>query len=281
MQVKRRLPARPRLLIPALLGAATAGCGALVWLTPAASPERVLGALLLGLVLPGSALSRLLSWEESNRAVGRLLLVPALSLAVVIVDSLILYVVGIHLDAHSWTVSVGGVTLVASMIGPLRAIPLRGLQHPRPQTVRLLSLTGVGAAILLAAAVLVTIKGVRAQARADHFTQLWILPAAGGQRSATVGVMNHEGARKSYQVDVFVDHRLRSLSIVALNVGGQWTTRLRFGSAAKRVRVTLSLGGSPGVVYREVHLRLAPPAGSVLPTSTPATPAPSASNSLP
>jgi uncharacterized membrane protein len=275
------MPVRQRLLTPILLGAATLACGALVWLTPAGSPERVLGALLLGLVLPGAALSRLLAWEDRYRRVGRLLLVPALSLAVVIVDSIILYLVGVRLDAHAWTISVAGVTLMAAAIDPLRAIPPPRLHHSRPQTRRLLSLAGAGLAILLTGAVLLTIKGVRAQASADHFTQLWLLPGARDERTATIGVFNHEGARRSYQLELTVNDRLQSLWTVQLRPGGHWTTPVQLPPQAGLVQATLVQTSSPEVAYREVHLRLAPTAGAGAPSSTPAGPTPSVSNSVP
>ncbi|HEY1524347.1 MAG TPA: DUF1616 domain-containing protein [Solirubrobacteraceae bacterium] len=257
-----------------LLGATTAACGAVVWLTPAASPERVLGALLLGLVLPGTALSRLLSWEDRYRAVGRLLLVPALSLAVVIIASLLLYLAGIHLDAHSWTISVGGVALAASALGPLRAVPLPRFQPTRLEAGRLLSLTAVAVAVLFAGAVFLTIRGVRAQAQADHFTQLWILPSAGNERAATIGVLNHEAVPKSYRVEVYMNQSVESFQTIRLRPGDRWTTPVNFTPQARTVRVTLALAGSPGVVYRQVHLRLAP-------TSTPLASTPSVSNSVP
>ncbi len=251
---------RRRTAVPLLSAAASAGSGALVWLTPAGSPERVIGALLLVLVLPGAALSRLLSWPERHGPGGRTLLIPALSLSLVVVDSLILYLIGIRLDTHSWTISLGAIAVVASAAGPLRAVPLPQLRLARHR-LRALGPVWLGAggvAILLVGAALITVNGVRAQTRADHFTQLWILPHADNERAATIGVFNHEDSRKSYQVKVDVNGRAWSSWTVRLRPSSRWSTSVHFAPNARSVRVTLSLTSSPGVTYREVHLRLAP-----------------------
>jgi uncharacterized membrane protein YbhN (UPF0104 family) len=248
---------RQRIAAPLLVGLVTGGCGAAVWLTSSGSPGRVLASLLLLLVLPGAALSHLLRWREHRRPGGGLLLVAALSLAVVVVDSVVLYAVGVRLDVHVWTISVGAITEAASVAGFFRPSPLLGLlAFHRLRRLGPVCLATIAAAVLVSAAVLVTIGGVRAQARADHFTQLWILPDAGNPGAATVGVFNHEGKRENYQLNVSVDGRVQSTLAVQLRADRGWSTTVFFAGQATRVRATLALASAPGLVYREVQLRL-------------------------
>ncbi len=219
------MPVRGRTLWPLLCVLATVGCGALVWLTPSGSPERVAGALVLALVLPGAALSRLLFRADAGRSGGGVLLVLGLSLAVAILDSAFLYVVGVRLDTHDWTLSIGGVTLVLGLAGllsdrPLRPPPARQARRPFVAVLGALLLAGG----LLTAATLTTIAGVRAQDSADHFTALWMLPAPGAGAGVRVGVINHEPERGTYVLVVYVNGRIDRFLNASASPQGTWET---------------------------------------------------------
>jgi hypothetical protein len=81
----------------------------------------VVGGLLLGLVLPGVALSAVLFRGRALTGVERSVLAPALSLAVLVVAGLVVYASGFALDRPAWTSATALVTLLA-LVAP--AIPL-------------------------------------------------------------------------------------------------------------------------------------------------------------
>jgi hypothetical protein len=245
---------RQRIVLALLTAAGAAATAAVVWTAPSASPERVIAAMLLVLVVPGAALSRLFAWTEGTPAGGGLVLVGALSLAVVVMDSVILYLAGIRLDDHSWAASLGGVSLVCSLLGVLRPMTRPQLRG-RGWVSRWPLLVGaLASGAILAAAVLITIQGVRSQDGAERFTQLWALPTPGAP-AATIGVFNHEGAPKSYVLTIYQDGRVRSVQPLTVRSRAAWTSKQTFGSGIHRVRITLSLGDSSSV-YRTVHLTL-------------------------
>ena len=78
------------------------------------SPTAIAGGMLLGFVLPGLALTEVLFRRRTLSPVERIVLAPALSLAVLIVSGLLLYVAGVHLDRTSWTLAAAGVALVVA-----------------------------------------------------------------------------------------------------------------------------------------------------------------------
>ena len=108
------------LTTPVQTAVATVGSAAAVLAGPA--PLAVAGGLLLGLVLPGLALTAIVFRNRTLTAVERTVLAPALSLAVLVVSGLVLYVAGFGLDRTSWTLGAAGATLLALA---LKAVPDR------------------------------------------------------------------------------------------------------------------------------------------------------------
>jgi len=91
----------------------------LVW-THVPVAEAIAG-LALAFVLPGYALVGVLFARRALGAVERLVLVPALSLAVAVLGGLLLYVSGIRLSGVSFALFAAGVTVVAAAVGEFRA----------------------------------------------------------------------------------------------------------------------------------------------------------------
>jgi hypothetical protein len=105
-------------------------------------PLSVAGGLLLGFVLPGTALTGVLFRGRRLTPVERTVLAPALSMAVLIVAGLLIYLCRIDLDRLSWTVATAGVTLLALIVTALRphpaAVPAPAVdEQPRPVGERL------------------------------------------------------------------------------------------------------------------------------------------------
>jgi hypothetical protein len=134
----------------------TVAAGAAVLAGPA--PAAVAGGLLLGLVLPGLALTATLFRGRPLTAVERTVLAPALSLAVLVVEGLLIYLSGHPLDRPAWTAGTAGVTLLGLVVP---AVPL-----PRPSVRRAADAAAREAEIAdLAAAARLAVQGAVGEQR--------------------------------------------------------------------------------------------------------------------
>ena len=253
-----------RLLVAVALVAVAGACAALVVDTPAGSPERVTASLLLALALPGIALVRLLPGAGYGRA-GELLLALGASVAVLVLDSALLYILRLRLDLRSWAWSLAAITAVCAVASLVRRCPRSdGAPHPvsagrRPAIGRsgaaVGGLAGACVAALLVATVLITGHSVTHRSGADHFTQLWALPSPAKTGQITVGLYNHQGRAHAYRLAVRRRGRLLRAQTVALRSGGRWTATLSGLPARGSVRVSVRSNG-PHRVHRWVEIRL-------------------------
>jgi hypothetical protein len=101
-----------------LLAGTSVLAGAAVLAGPA--PLAVAGGLLLAFVLPGYALTGVVAGRRALTGTERVLLGPALSLALVVVGGLVLFAAGVHLNRPAWTVLTVGTTLLALTAAALR-----------------------------------------------------------------------------------------------------------------------------------------------------------------
>ncbi len=243
---------KQRLMRFALSALLIPGCAAVILKTPGSSVERVIAAALLIFVLPGLAATS--AFSPGLAGVGWLLLVPALSIAIAILDSGALYLAKVTLDLHSWTYSIAAVGLVLTLIGLLRpTITEPRLPRRRVGNVVPLLIGVVLACGLLAATTYATMKSVSDQEHADHYTQLWALPAGRGH-TATIGVYNHEDAPRSYTLTITDGVRSRQTLTLSLPAGGRWVTRQPYAASARYLRATLTMYGNPLRTYRWVQL---------------------------
>ena len=118
-----------------LLAALAIACGAAVLFAP--RPAAVAGGLLLGFVLPGTALLAVLFRRRTLTAVERSVLIPALSMGVLIVAGLLLHVTGLRIDRLAWTVATVGVTLAGLVTARLvrRRAPIAAAPAAAPRPV--------------------------------------------------------------------------------------------------------------------------------------------------
>jgi hypothetical protein len=81
----------------------------------AAGPSAVAApaGVLLAFVLPGAALTTALFHRRALTTAERVVLAPALSLALVVLSGLLLNAAGVHLDRGSWAAATAGVTAIA------------------------------------------------------------------------------------------------------------------------------------------------------------------------
>ncbi|GAA2483171.1 DUF1616 domain-containing protein [Winogradskya humida] len=113
-------------LLTRIVWAATTLSALAVLLGP--QPLPIIGGLLLGLVLPGTALTGALLRDRTLTVVERVTLAPALSMAVLVVAGLVIYLCRLPLDRVTWTAATAGVT-IAALIAAL--IPSRSPANSR------------------------------------------------------------------------------------------------------------------------------------------------------
>jgi hypothetical protein len=229
----------------------TGASAAVILRAPGGSPERVAGALLLALILPGFGLSSLLRTASGAR---RALLVPALSIAAVILDSAALYLAGVRLDANSWVYSLTAVSMVSYVAGLLCYGPPR-LSLPRVSTLGLPIVAVSCALALLTGATLVTAHSVKRRVSSDHFTQLWALPSPGRPESVTIGIYNHEGRALEYQVSTRLDGSPVHIRTIEVGSGKSTTINQQHSARTRTLSVSISANRT---IHRWVQLHFTP-----------------------
>jgi uncharacterized membrane protein len=245
---------------PIVLVLAAGACATVVLVTADGSPARVLAACLLALVFPGAAIVE--GWAGDLGAVEALLLALGASIVVLILDSALLYVLGVRLELASWAWSLEAVTVLGAVLGSLRRAARDGPPVPgTPSSERARSgfaVASISAALVagaLAGAVLITQHSVVQRTRSDHFTQLWALPASSGAGRITVGLFNHQGRSLRYHVELRRRDRLLSRMSVRLGSGKRWTSTVTGLPHRGPIRIVASTTG-PRPLFRWVQIRL-------------------------
>lgn len=263
-----------------------AALGSMVIVLAAIPVIDVIAGLALALILPGYALAGLLfdtGWigrrgGRSLRRVERIVLVPALSLAVLVLGGLLLYAVHIRLTAASWAVLAGLVTAVAALVGPprfRRASSTAAAAPPGRQ--RALRWRWVVPALmsglLLAGAGWVSLASAATQERSVPVTELSMLQTA-TISGAPAGVTNPSGvAGRRLSIDVSTRNAPSARYLLVLTgsngyrvtltptVGrdGEWqrdvTVPANVMSVGGRITAVLYRGGT-GTPYRTVFVDL-------------------------
>lgn len=236
-----------------------AGCCATVVASSAAgSPERVIAALLLALVLPGLSIVEAIS--RSSGGTETLLLALGASIAVLILDSGVLYVLGVPLGSASWAWSLVAITVLGAIKSMLRPASRGGRSLRERAVASRASLPAVSICVALvagalAAAVLVTQQSVAHRVRSDHFTQLWVLPAGSGTGRITVGLYNHQGRDQRYRLEIRRHGRPFKRQTVHLRAGERWAKTISGLPARGPVRVS-AVSAGPEHVHRWVRIHL-------------------------
>jgi uncharacterized membrane protein len=220
-------------------------------------------ALPLIFMLPGYTLTEVLFHKRSLDASHRLLLSLGLSLAIDVLSGLILNMLPIGLQAISWAVLLGLLTVVFSL---LVAFLRRGAlwNMARPPRFRLTIYEGIlfGLAILVAILSLVytTIGAERQQY--PGFTQLWMLPEvqAGTSCAVRLGVHSFESTSVTYRITLTMNGtQVTTWPAVTLAPQEEWD---RLVSITPEVTDNLYVQAElyrldrPQAMYREVHLTL-------------------------
>ncbi len=235
----------------------TLACMALVVYGQALSLLRPIAAILLVLCIPGYAVTRTAFLSQAWGRPERILFSLGGSLSLAVLSGLVLNWSPWGLQTTSWTLFLGGITLVATAIGFVwqRDDRIRWTKLGRVQlrNVALLAL----ASVLIASGYSVAAYGARLRPE-SQFTQLWMLPADESARAVRIGILNEENATIDYRlvlragVDV-----IQEWPIISLQAGEEWqaVVTLTPDGAGGDLVASLYRQDEPNAVYRYVTLR--------------------------
>lgn len=225
------------------------------------SALRVVFALPLVLVVPGYAITTALWSRHMLKSVERLLFSVGLSLSVVILGGLVLNLTRWGLQAGSWAVMLGGITLGASAVALLRwrndvavpAVPPGARFNLREGLLLAFAAVGVAAAVGLA-------RFPAPQQGVQGYTVLGMVPAADrDQQAVRVGVYSKEFSSIQYRLDLEVnDQVVQQWALIELNPGGTWENVVQLPAEqlnAQKVEAVLYRVDDPTSVYRQVTLK--------------------------
>lgn len=233
--------------------ATAAGVAAVVALLPGPKPATAAAGIAL-FVLPGYALADAVL--PTRRRVDRVLAGLVLSIATVVVGSVVLHAASVPLRKATWVglalVVVGAARYLAGLLGesPGEA-PSQRLRLARRDVV----LLGVAAAVA-ASAVAFARHPLPPPDSVRGYTQLWLVPSRGGVQ---LGVASYELDRTRYRVELVDGGRATRTWHVTLGSGERWVVDLPRADSTLEAR--LYLADRSGSIYRRVWLS---------PTSTPA-----------
>lgn len=233
---------------------------AMLLLRPSHMMIGLLAGSLLVLVLPGYAVMAAAFPRSTLAAPERLLLSFGLSVALTALGGLTLNWLPWGLQASSWMVLLGGITVGAGIVARRRRhttiVLARGGTGLTARQALLLGL----AALLAAGAVGVARHGA-SQQHAPGIAQLWILPSTvGHQLNVRLGVRSLEATVVQYRLQVVVGGQVASeWPTITVEAGATWETTMvlpRKQDDAQTIEVLLYRADAPEVVYRRVVLRL-------------------------
>jgi uncharacterized membrane protein len=217
---------------------------------------RAPAGMLLVLVLPGLAATRVLRRRLLLERVALLVLVPGLSVATSILVGLLVYAAHLRLTTPIWALALAAVVLgllaAGGTAGPRtddqRRTPVSGAirENAVPVAIILCSLFTIAGAVVLAA------HGQRS-ATGRGFTELWALRAHTGSGPAiALGVTNHERGGAHYRLQIVAG---RAVKVLSFELAPRETLRRRLPIGNARDAVTLTLSKLPHQLdYRRVRL---------------------------
>lgn len=246
----------------------------------------ILLAVPLAFVLPGYALTQALFSRKPSKQANTLILKPnlsirrpigsvdhitlsiGLSMALDVLVGFTLNIFPIGLQAQSWTISLGLLTLVFALV----TLYLRRNNSAKserilrpPIAIYQYLLFGAAIPVVIAA---VSMSLVRPPATQAYFTQFWMLPSHQATTSCTisVGVQNFEAGSKTYKVIVTVNDAPVSVwQSVNLAPKETWDRLVPIHTTFPNnayIAAKLYTLDKPETIYREVHMTFGSSAGS-------------------
>ena len=246
----------------------------------------ILLAVPLTFALPGYALTQALFRRKPAQRTSSLILKPnlnlgrpissidyitlslGLSMAVDILVGFTLNIFPVGLQAQSWILSLGVLTILFTLV----ALYLRRNESTKSKRILRPPITR-SHTILFGLAILVGIAAigialVRPPTTQAYFTQFWMLPSSHTTTSCavTVGIQNLEANTKTYQVIVSMNGAPVSVwQSVPLTPKKTWERLVPIyitGNTNAYIEARLYKVDEPDTVYREVHMTVESKAGS-------------------
>ncbi len=222
----------------------------------------VILALPLLFVMPGYALTEALFQPRSLETTHRLVFSLALSLAITILSGFILNLFPTGLNALSWRLFLGLLTVVFSLISNLRRTERPNGEQPLRFNFSIFAFFLFGiATIITSLAILYSAAGVTQQ-RQPGFTQLWIQQTdqPGSSCAIRIGVSSFESTLVKYRIIMTMNStQVATWPSVSLVPRQQWeqTEPVNPGSSRNMfVEVRLYRLDKPQTVYQKVDLTL-------------------------
>lgn len=211
-------------------------------------------------ILPGYTLMVVLFPKNEFDPIERLLFSLGLSLAIVVLGGLVLNWMPWGLQADSWVMLLGGITIGVSLVAFFR---YREYPSVDPEQLsiglsyRQVLLLGLAALLIIGAMMLARMGAL--QQPSPAFTQLWILSADDTDESSVrVGVRSMEPSTKQYRLQVRVsDQVTHEVPLIELNPSETWESDFVLpmeNNESGNVEAILYLLDNPEVAYRRVRL---------------------------
>lgn len=248
-------------------------------------PDRpVIGAILCGLPLvflvPGYTLTEALFVQKPDTTAAsragilrpfgnadRLILSFGLSLALVIIDGLLLSILPMGLAQPSWVVSLAVLTTVFSLIALYRQRGMNTGSAPQ-SSARLFRFTFYEGLlflltiIIVASAFLYSMTAAQQQQQQSTFTQFWMVQSKQTNHSCTVliGMQSFEASSLQYKIVLLANgNQLHTWPVVTLVPKQQWYQSVALNSGdieSAYIDAQLYRLDKPASVYREAHITL-------------------------
>jgi uncharacterized membrane protein len=222
----------------------------------------VILALPLVFGLPGYTLTQALTHKQSLEPSHTLVFSLGLSVAIDVLNGFVLNLLPTGLQATSWVMSLGLLTVVFSL---LTVYLRRGIREAYPPLPRLRftiwECVLFGSAIIIAIlSVLYSVRGVVQQPH-PGFTQFWMLPSNQPNNScaAQLGIRNFEATAIRYSVVMIINGaKVNTESFISLAPGQQWEKLVPITLTVSDIHVEARLYRSdkPKTDYRTVSLTL-------------------------
>jgi hypothetical protein len=222
---------------------------------------QIIFAIGLVTILPGYSLTTAIFIKHPLSLVEKIAFSAGLSLALAAVGGLFLHFTPWGLQTASWTILLGGVTLVANGLALARMTQTDNIDLSVSQ----ISVSLPQLLLMLCAGLIITGAYLTARAGAENrpvvppYTQLWIRWLDDGQAEIEIGLHNHEGTAVAYELHLSTQQgQNETWSQITLPANTTWTTRYPAPDAVADIdiiRATLYRLDAPDTPYRTVYLR--------------------------
>lgn len=219
-------------------------------LLPDGNVLRLVLALPLVLILPGYALSVLLFAPGRLQRVERVLVSLGLSIALTILVGFALNWTASGMNTLVWTLCLGGLSFVCSVLAAWRNRTLPAPARARPVLDAREAIVFALAGVVALLALFVATRGAIEQPSAG-FSQLWLVPA--GQSAVQIGVSNLEQQPMSYRLVLKAGGQIiGDWSTIELQPGETWNYDVTLPATPSALEALLYRSDLPDVVYRRV-----------------------------